>query len=115
MISGKIWGHTKSIISNENFEVHRIEIKPGCHCSKHKHNYKYNMFYVEQGFLKVKVWKNDYNLCDVTELMKGDFTIVAPGEYHQFYTDKDCAIVYEIYYTHPIIDDIVRESCGGKE
>jgi hypothetical protein len=39
---------------------------------------------------------------------------VAPGEYHQFETIKDSAIVYEIYYSHPISGDIVRSTCGGK-
>ena len=83
MKSGKAWGLTKSLFSNDNFEVHRIEIKCKGFCSKHLHRYKHNIFFVESGCLKVKVWKNDYNLVDETKLDAGEIMDVSPGEYHQ--------------------------------
>jgi quercetin dioxygenase-like cupin family protein len=115
MKSGKVWGETSLIFKNDNFEVHRISVKQNSYCSKHKHNYKHNMFYVESGTLTVKVWKNDYELIDETKLRQGEMLDVSPGEYHQFYSGYDPVIAYEIYYSQPISNDIVRETCGGKK
>jgi quercetin dioxygenase-like cupin family protein len=110
MINGKVWGSTQLIFKNQNFEVHRIEIKKGGFCSKHKHEYKHNLFFVESGELNVTVWKND--LEDVTEMFGGDTTDAKPGEFHQFKAVTD-VIAYEIYYSEPISGDIVRETVGG--
>jgi mannose-6-phosphate isomerase-like protein (cupin superfamily) len=114
MKNGKTWGETKLLFSNDNFEVHRIDIKQDMHCSKHKHVHKHNIFYVERGKLRVKVWKNDYDLVDETTLKAGDIMDVAPGEYHQFETMDERTVAFEIYYSEPISGDIVRETCGGK-
>ena len=113
MKSGKCWGETRSLFTNENCEVHRIGILEKGYCSKHAHRHKHNIFYVEAGHLKVKVWKNDYDLVDETILGPGDIMDVAPGEYHQFEALKN-TIAFEIYYSEPISGDIVRESVGGK-
>ena len=60
--AGKVWGKTANIFSNPNFEVHRIEVNKGGYCSKHKHKYKFNAFYVESGELDIIIYKNDYDL-----------------------------------------------------
>jgi len=114
MKSGKIWGSTDLIFSNDNFEVHRIFINKGGTCSKHKHQYKHNIFYVERGILNIKVWKKDYNLIDVTRLTQREMTDVPPGEFHQFEALAD-TVALEIYYSEPISGDIIRESVGGKK
>jgi len=114
MISGKAWGATQLIFKNENFEVHRIDIMPNCFCSKHKHEYKHNIFYIEEGLLFVKVWKKDYDLIDITSLEKGQMMDVSPGEFHQFSTQDKPVVAYEIYYSKPIGGDIIRETCGGR-
>lgn len=114
MINGKVWGETKLLFKNDNFELHRINIKANSHCSKHMHRFKHNMFYVEFGTLKVKVWKNDYDLVDETILTSGDIMDVAPGEYHQFETIDCITTAFEIYYSEPISGDILRDTCGGK-
>jgi quercetin dioxygenase-like cupin family protein len=112
MKTGKIWGKTQEIFKNFNFEVHNISIRKGGYCSKHKHVFKYNMFFVISGRLKIKVWKNDYKVCDETILEKGEKTVVGPGEYHQFEAlDRTKAL--EIYYPESIQKDIIRESKGG--
>ena len=113
MKNGKIWGLTNLLVKNDNFEVHRIEINPYSYCSVHKHQYKHNIFYVESGMIEIKVWKNDYDLCDKTVLKQGEMIDVKPGEFHQFESYEYDAIVYEIYYSEPISGDIVRKSCGG--
>ena len=52
-ISGKVWGQTELVFANSNIEFHRIDIKKGGTCSKHKHNYKFNGFYCMAGQLLI--------------------------------------------------------------
>ena len=40
MFAGKVWGNTELIHANGVLEFHRINIKQGGTCSKHKHNFK---------------------------------------------------------------------------
>ena len=111
MKAGKVWGTTTPIFDNGVVSVHRIEIKAGSKCSKHKHEYKYNDFYVEEGVLLIHVWKNDYKLTDTTVLHKGESTSTSPGEYHQFEAETD-VVAFEIYHTKLIDSDITREDVG---
>ena len=111
MKAGKVWGDTVNIFSNHNFEFHRIQVKKGGYCSKHKHLHKFNGFYIESGELVISVWK-EYNLVDKTILSTGEFTIVSPGEYHLFEATKD-TIAFELYWAKFDADDIVRENQGG--
>lgn len=109
---GKVWGTTQSLIANGNFSIHRLEINKNSFCSKHKHLYKYNKFYIESGELEVTIWKNDYKLVDKIILKSGESTTINPGEYHQFESKTDC-IVYEIYWVALDENDIQRDSVGG--
>jgi len=112
---GKVWGTTQNILGKNNVSIHRIEIQPGGYCSKHKHEHKWNAFYVESGTLTVKVWKNDYDLVDSILLEEGEGIHIKPGEHHQFINnDTEESIVYEIYWTELDESDISRESVGGK-
>ena len=65
MKAGKIWGQTELIHANGVLEFHRIEYKKNVACSKHKHEFKWNGFFVESGKMKVLVWQNDYSLVDL--------------------------------------------------
>ena len=113
MIAGKIWGVTENVYSNHNFEFHRIEVNKGGYCSKHKHEHKYNGFFVESGKLKVLVWKTSYDLIDETEISAGQFHIVPPGEYHKFEALED-TIAFELYWAGFDSNDIVRDKQGGR-
>ena len=113
MKQGKIWGSTESLLVTPMIEVHRINIYPYSHCSMHKHEYKYNMFYVLHGKLNIHVRKNDYDLEDITELVGGEFTTVSPNEFHTFSTEDENVEALEIYYLNPIMEDIIRETVGG--
>lgn len=117
-ITGKVWGTTQLLFDLNNVEIHRIMVKPGGYCSKHRHTKKFNMFYVEQGTLIVKIWKNAYALVDETSLVPTQFTIVPPGEYHKFeipFSQTMPTIAYEIYWVSLEKDDIEREDHGGSE
>ena len=111
MIEGKVWGKTELIEANNSLEFHRIEIQAGGTCSKHKHKYKWNGFFVESGELIIRVWKNNYDLVDETILKAGQFTKVAPGEYHQFEAAKD-TVAFELYWAEFDHNDIERETVG---
>lgn len=111
--AGKIWGETEEIIRNSSLEFHRIKGYAGMQCSKHKHAYKWNAFYVVSGTLLIRVWKNDYDLVDETILNSGEWCEVKPGDYHQFEVIHDCE-AFELYYANFQHDDIVRETVGGQ-
>lgn len=111
-IQGKIWGKTQGIFNKNNVEIHRIETKKGGYCSKHKHEHKFNMFYVEKGKMKITSWKTDYDLVDETIISTGECTTAPPGEYHKFESLED-SIVYEIYWVGLDERDIIRDDHGG--
>lgn len=111
-IQGKVWGQTQSLFLKNNVEIHRIEVKQGGYCSKHKHEHKYNAFFVERGQLKITIWKNDYDLIDETIISDKQMSTVKPQEYHMFEAIED-TIAYEIYWCEISDDDIIRQNCGG--
>ena len=111
MKAGKVWGQTSTIFQNGVFEFHHIIFNKGSKCSKHKHKYKWNGFYVTKGKLIIRVWKNDYNLMDETLLTEGEWTTVKPGEYHQFEAVSDGEAL-ELYWAEFDHNDIERETVG---
>jgi len=113
-IQGKVWGKTRLIFRNHNSEIHRIEAQKGGFCSKHKHDFKFNKFFVESGKFQIDVWQNDYDLVDSTIIGPGESTTVKPGCYHKFIALED-SVVYEIYWVAKLdAHDIIRENVGGK-
>ena len=109
--AGKIWGQTELIHANGVLEFHRIDYKAGGVCSKHKHQFKWNGFYVVSGKMKIRVWQKDYDLIDETILGPGDFTRVKPGLMHSFEGIED-GVAFELYWAEFNHDDIQRESVG---
>ena len=109
--AGKIWGQTELIHANGVLEFHKIDYKAGGVCSKHKHQFKWNEFYVVSGKMKIRVWQKDYDLVDETILGPGDFTRVKPGLMHSFEGIED-GVAFELYWAEFNHDDIQRESVG---
>jgi len=109
----KIWGTTNDLFFKNNVEVHRIEIVKGGFCSKHRHEYKFNMFFVESGELEIGIWTNE-GMIDKTILKAGEQSAVPPNVYHKFTANED-TIAYEIYWTELSPSDIIRETVGGIE
>ena len=110
---GKIWGNTQEIFNLHNISINRIVINKGASCSKHYHNHKYNMFFIEHGKLQIDVWQKDYSLIDSTVLCDGESSVVKPKLFHKFIALED-TIAYEIYYTILENNDIYREDCGSR-
>ena len=113
MKAGKIWGQTELIHANGVLEFHRIEYKKDVACSKHKHSFKWNGFFVESGKMIVRVWQDDQGLVDETILNAGDFTQVRPGLLHQF-EGIDDGVAFELYWAEFDHNDIERETQGKK-
>lgn len=112
MIKSKVWGNTEQLFNQNNVEIHRIEIKKGGYCSRHYHDFKYNMFYVENGVLEVSVLENDSNIINSSTLYKGQSTVVEPKKVHIFLAKED-TIAYEIYWVSLQCEDIIRQTYGG--
>jgi mannose-6-phosphate isomerase-like protein (cupin superfamily) len=114
MKQAKIWGVTQDIWKSNNVEIHRIDIKQNGFCSKHLHEFKFNMFFIESGTLQIDVWDDatDKNKFISTIISDGESSIVEPKMFHKF-TAIEPTIAYEIYWTSLIGEDIIRESLGG--
>jgi len=113
-VQGKIWGSTSPLFYKNNVEIHRIEGNKGGFCSWHKHEAKYNRFFVESGVIKVTIQK-DYGsgiLEDETIVGPGQQTTVDPGQFHKFEVLEDC-VCYEIYWVELDPNDIERLTVGG--
>ena len=91
MKAGKVWGQTELLEANGVLEFHRIEAVAGGVCSKHKHKFKWNGFFVESGEMIIRVWKGDYDLVDEAV--------------------TDC-VAFELYWAEFDHDDISRETVG---
>ena len=109
---GKVWGQTIELLNTPLIEVHHILIDAKRQCSMHKHEFKWNMFYVIRGTLVIEVQKNDYDLLDETELHAGEWCSVRPNEFHLFRSVTDVEAL-EIYYLEPLTKDIIRKDVGG--
>lgn len=114
MLQGKIWGQTQSIFDKNNVEIHRIKASKGGYCSEHVHSFKFNLFFVESGKLKVTIFRGDDELhpTDSTILTPGMSSLVKPGEKHMFEALED-SVAYEIYWVELNSDDITRYERGG--
>jgi len=112
--AGKVWGQTELIHANGVLEFHRIEYNAGARCSEHKHEFKWNGFFVESGKMLVRVWQdNDQEgLVDETVLEAGDFMQVKPGKYHQF-EGIESGVAFELYWAEFNHDDIKRRTVGS--
>ena len=112
-LQGKVCGQTQELLNTPLIEVHEIEIDPDMQCSMHKHEFKWNMFYVIEGKLAIDVEKNDYDLVDTTVLNEGEWCSVRPNEFHRFRSLDEPVRALEIYYLEPLCADIVRKDVGG--
>lgn len=113
MKQGKCWGETMPMLSSPFCEIHKITIKAGAQCSKHRHRHRWNAFIVISGTLEIHAEKADYELTDITNLAAGEMCTIPPGEYHWFVAVTD-VVALEVYYPSPCDPaDIERQNCGS--
>lgn len=113
----KIWGSTWKIAHEPAFEVWGLKIEPRAHCSRHKHQNKWNKFLILSGSLTVQLfsWKSAEHPEEVFTLGPGEGLTVPPGVWHRFHThDQPCEAI-EMYWVSVIDpDDIDRADVGGR-
>lgn len=108
----KIWGKTTCVVRRPGFTVHHLVVVPGSFCSIHRHEHRFNGFFVSKGSLTIRELGDD-GVNKVIELGAGDYYEVAPRVVHQFRSEGGCEAL-EIYFP-PDVDgeDITRFSVGG--
>lgn len=111
MKSGKIWGETNLVFSNNNVQINQIHIKKGGRCSKHMHNHKNNIFFIQSGELLIEQWTKE-GLVDSTILKAEDKMEISSQVFHRFTALAD-TMALEIYYQDIENDDIIREDTGS--
>jgi len=103
----KTWGQKWAIFKNDTCETSVLYLNPGQRCSWHKHQSKYNMFFVVAGDINVKhEW-------GTTHVAQGQTFTTAPGEWHEFQTINVPATIIEVMYVQYNDDDIERKTLGG--
>jgi len=105
----KTWGEKANIFCNDTCEVSILRLKPHQRCSWHKHQTKFNKFYVLDGILDIKTeW-------GTTEVLPGQIFTTGPGEMHEFRTRHLDTLAIEVMYVNYDSDDIDRdmEKWGG--
>lgn len=113
IIENKVWGTTQRLFDRGGVEVHRIVGIAGGYCSKHKHHYKYNTFYIEHGALRIVIFGEGDSIEDERIIRDGERMDIPPGVYHRFWVVEDKTVAYEIYYLDGCPHDIIREDVGG--
>jgi len=111
MRQGKNWGYTTEFFRNAIVSAHHLEINEGGFCSEHRHEHKYNVFYVLKGILEIRIWRNGEKP-DITIVEAGQSTAISPGFYHQFIGRTKCEAI-EIYQVLLVGEDIDRRTEGG--
>jgi len=106
----KIWGIRERLMENSTVVVDRLTLEADSFCSWHYHDFKYNMFIVLEGIIYLELENKD-----TVVIVKDEQYIVDPKIQHRFVTKDFPAIIMEIMYTKPVLeDDIIRLVQGGK-
>jgi mannose-6-phosphate isomerase-like protein (cupin superfamily) len=112
---GKNWGYTTAFFETSTASAHHLSIRKGGYCSKHRHDHKFNLFYVLSGLLELTIWREN-DVLDITVIEPGQVSGVPPGFWHRFKAlePTEAVEVYEVLLIEP---DIEREpgSQGGIE
>jgi len=103
----KTWGEKWNIFQNDLCEVSVLYLRPMHRCSWHKHQAKFNLFFVIEGKLFVKTPDG------TAEVNQGQIFTTRPGELHEFQTHSERAKVIEVMYVKYDPADIDRDIVGG--
>lgn len=103
----KTWGEKWNVFKNDLCEVSLLYLKPSQRCSWHRHATKSNQFFVIEGVVWIMTEWGE------AEIAKGQIFTTAPGEWHEFQTREDSAILQEVMYVQYNAEDIERKKLGG--
>lgn len=104
----KIWGKKERLVETASTVVDLLTLESDSFCSWHYHDFKYNMFFVLEGIVEIKMEDRSETLGVY------DSFVVEPKIKHQFIARSDARIL-EIMFTKPVLEqDIIRLMQGGK-
>lgn len=103
----KTWGEKWSVFENDLCEVSILYLKPLQRCSWHVHKTKANQFFVIKGEVVIKTEHGH------ATVKQDQIFTTRPGEWHEFQTRTEPAILQEIMYVKYDPEDIERKSIGG--
>jgi quercetin dioxygenase-like cupin family protein len=86
-------------------------LKPWQRCSFHKHTSKFNLFYVNEGELYIKL-DNGVSV-EVHVIKEGSSFTTPPMQMHEFQTRDAATVITEVMYVKYDPNDIDRETLGG--
>ena len=103
----KTWGEKWNIFQNDLCEVSILYLKPMQRCSWHRHQTKSNQFFVIEGNIEIKTeW-------GTAKLTKGQIFTTRPGDWHEFRTTSQPAILQETMFVKYDPEDNARQNMGG--
>jgi mannose-6-phosphate isomerase-like protein (cupin superfamily) len=108
----KSWGEKWNVFENDLNEVSILYLNPMQRCSWHKHQTKYNQFFVIEGEIWIKMG-NDSGPSQYAHVRKNQIFTTRPGEMHEFQTRKEPAVIQEVMFVQYDAGDIQREDIGG--
>ena len=102
------WGIRLKTFAWDGGLVTLLFLEPNRRCSWHYHKAVYNQFTCVSGKVGIKTDKEH-----TTWLTERQSFTTEPGEYHEFQTGEEGAVVEEIAYAKYCPNDIHREKLGG--
>ncbi len=107
----KIWGERVLLRKDSTHANSLLSIDPGMECSWHRHQAKFNLFYVISG--KVGIVTEEPGLGkQETSLTAGQCFTTKPGQWHKFVAYEHSLVIEEMYVDYDE-GDIERQTTGG--
>lgn len=103
----KVWGQRWLIHKDSTHATSYLELDKGTRCSWHRHQAKYNLFFVMAGRVGIKTEHGE------TILEAGQTFIVEPGLWHEFRVYENSKMIEEMYVAYDE-GDIERQRLGSK-
>ena len=106
----KTWGERWLLFKNDLCEISYLELEPNRRCSWHYHKTKFNLFFVTEGELYIKLEDG------IAKIEQFQIFTTKPDEMHEFQTHDKPAKILEIMYVQYEAADIMRDptQLGGK-
>lgn len=102
----KVWGHRWLIRKDSTHATSYLELDKGYRCSFHRHQAKFNLFFVISGRVGIKTEDGEVVLTD------GQSFTIEPGRWHEFRVYENSEMIEEMYVSYDE-GDIERKVLGG--
>jgi len=103
----KVWGERWLLREDSTHAISYLELKAKTCCSFHKHQAKFNLFFLIDGHVSIKTEFGE------TKLHPGQIFTVKPGEPHMFIVHENSKMIEEMYVSYDETD-IERFQLGSK-